>query len=176
LKAREPLGRVADLSILKHWLERHPGIFAWEERGGAFDLVEIYSGKSRRLSPADVDEVWERPNKVEPGQSYVILLLRNGSQRVVSRQGFAFAPSFVNTGPLELPAPVLCMRDHARLSEQLRHVPAARQRDALDLIMTLIALLDGAAAVGLDVDSEARRVDAILARVEKGEPADPTHG
>jgi hypothetical protein len=165
------------LPLLLRWLERHPGIFAHQDRDGtAVELVEIYSGKARTIASDEIQNIWERPNAVEPGQTYVIVLLASGAQLVLATQGFAFAPNFVNTGPLELPAPVLCMRDYDTLMEQLRHLTPDRGKQALELIMACIALLDGATAVGLDVGRETQRVESLLARVERGEAPDPTHG
>jgi hypothetical protein len=168
--------RHPDLDIAARWLKEHPNLFAWQEGNGTITLFDRATGKGRVIASDEIDRIEERTNRIRGAERYVIFRLASGAQLVLCDQGFAFAPSFENTGPLELPAPVFCLRDYETMMEQLRHLPPERKKDALDLIMALIAIVDGAAAVGLDVERETRNVDAVLQRVERGEAPDPTHG
>lgn len=163
--------------ILRNWLKRKPGVFSFREEGEDCLILELFSGKTRRIKAGEIEAVEERPNSVNPDQSYIIVLLNSGRQLVLSAQGFAFPPDFTNTGPLSLPNQVYCMQDYHQLMNQLRHVAAEadRGRDALDIIMVLIALLDGARAAGLEVDTETQAVDEILSTLEKGGTLPPPH-
>ncbi|HKX12494.1 MAG TPA: hypothetical protein VJP40_05030 [bacterium] len=163
--------------ILRRWLKLKPGIFSYREEGENLLVLELFSGKSRWLKSGEIEAIEERPNSANPAETYVIILLNSGRQLVLSAQGFAFPPDFSNTGPLSLPNQVYCIQDYHQLMNQLRHVAAEgdRGRDALDIIMVLIALLDGARAVGLEVDAETQAVDEILGTLEKGQTLPPPH-
>ena len=165
------------LEILLRWLRSHPGIFSFHEDGDDLTALELFSGKSLRLRGGSIQAIEERANSVDPKETYVIALFDSGGQVVFSAQGFAFPPNYQNTGPLSLPNQVYCMQDYQQLMVQLRHVAAEadRGREALDIIMVLIALLDGAKAAGLDVDPEIQAVEGILATLEKGETLPPPH-
>ncbi|HEX5034797.1 MAG TPA: hypothetical protein VFW62_09970, partial [bacterium] len=156
--------------ILRRWLRLKPGVFSFREEGEDLLILELFSGKTRRIKGSEIEAIEERANSVNPAESYVIVMLHSGRQLVLSAQGFAFPPDFSNTGPLSLPNQVYCMQDYHQLMNQLRHIAAEadRARDALDIIMVLIALLDGARAVGLEVDAETQAVDEILSILEKG--------
>lgn len=163
--------------ILRRWLRLRPGIFSSREEGEDLLLLELFSGKTRLIKADEIEAIEERPNTVNPAESYVALRFNSGRQLVLSAQGFAFPPDFSNTGPLPLPNQVYCMQDYQQLMNQLRHLAAEadRGRDSLTLIMVLIAVLDGAKAVGLDVDAETEAVDEILATLEKGGNLPPPH-
>ncbi len=164
--------------ILLAWLKGHPGTFGFQEEGAGLHLVEIYSGKNRILRDVEIVRIEERPNTVNPNETYLVLLLEDGRQLALSPQGFAFAPDFINTGPLPLPNQVYCMQDFQDLFNKLKHLGSEddRKAEALQLITVLISLVDGAKAVGLDLDREAEEVDKILVQLEKGTPLPPPHG
>lgn len=165
------------LEILFRWLHRHPGIFSTREEGDDLQLFELFSGKALTLRGSEVSALEERANSANPAESYVVALLESGRQVVFSQQGFAFPPDFSNTGPLPLPNQVYCLQDYQKLLQRLRHVAAEaeRGREALEIIMVLIAILDGARAVGLEVGAETQAVEEILAKLEKGETPPPPH-
>lgn len=154
-----------DIETLRRWLQANPGIFAHHEESEAMEFADIATAKIRRVVWSDVDAIELGQNRAS-NESYVILLLRSGAQLVLCPQGFAFAPDFRNTGPLPLPTSVFCLRDYEAILAQLQHIDPDRKKEALELVMVLIALLDGASAVGLNVESEARAVDALLRRIE----------
>lgn len=163
--------------ILRRWLRNRPGLFSSREEGDDLLLLELFSGKTRLLRSDEIEAIEERPNSVNPTETYIVILLASGHQLVLSPQGFAFPPDFSNTGPLSLPNQVYCMQDYHQLMNQLRHLAAEaeRGRDSLTLIMVLIAVLDGAKAAGLEVDTEIQTVDEILVTLEKGGNLPPPH-
>jgi hypothetical protein len=69
------------------------------------------------------------------------------------------------------------MRDFYNLFQKLKHMAAEedRRREALDLVMILIAVLDGGRGVGLDLDPETREVEAILDQLENKRTPPPPH-
>jgi hypothetical protein len=145
-------------------------VFAFQEDGNQWHLLEIGSGKQLALTPGAIEAVESRVDS-ETNASYLVLMLESGAQLVLSRQGFAFSPDFQNTGPMELPVTVFCLADFHQLYAKLRHLVddhPEEPRQALDLVMLLIALLDGGRNVGLDVESETRRVEKILEGLESG--------
>jgi len=166
------------LEQIKHWIQAHPGIFSLREDGTQLTLLENFSQKEITFQAKQIQEVVPKQNKLKPGEFYLILLLEMGAQLVLAQQGFVFPPDFSNTGPLPLPSQVYCMQDFQDLYRKLRHVGAEanRRREALDLIMILIAILDGARAVGLKVDEESRKVEDVLSVLEKGNVLADPHG
>jgi hypothetical protein len=158
------------LEKIKKWCQTHPGIFSFREDGGTLTLRELYSGKSCSLKEAQIRELIHRQNTLKPNEDYLLIVLDSGSQMVLALQGFAFPPDFTNTGPLPLPSQVYCMRDYQDLYEKLKWVSEEPERrpEALDLIMTLIALLDGARSAGLEVDQETKALEAVLKGLESG--------
>ncbi len=157
-------------TTIRTWLVQHPRVFAFQEDGNQWHLLEIGSGKQLALTPGAIEAVESRVDS-ETNASYLVLMLESGAQLVLSRQGFAFSPDFQNTGPMELPVTVFCLADFHQLYAKLRHLVddhPEEPRQALDLVMLLIALLDGGRNVGLDVESETRRVEKILEGLESG--------
>lgn len=159
-----------NLEKIKQWCQTHPGIFSFREDRGTLTLRELYSGKSKSFKETQIRELTHRQNSLKSNEDYLLIVLDSGSQIVLALQGFAFPPDFTNTGPLPLPSQVYCMRDYQDLYEKLKWVSEEpdRRREALDLIMTLIALLDGARSAGLEVDPETQVVEAVLKRLEGG--------
>lgn len=165
----------SNLDAVREWLTKNPGVFAVDEQADGLALGEIASKKTRILKTAEIERVEKKTNRLNANESYVIILLKTEQQLVISKQGFAFAPDFRNTGPREVPTQVFCMSDYLHIFEQLMHIGPDRKKEAVDLIMTLITLLDGASAVGLDTSREAHKVEQVLQRVEKGLPPDPAN-
>ncbi len=157
-------------NFILQWIQQNPGIFLNRQEKDFLELRELHSGKNLRFYPGDVQSCQEKSNSLHPQQTYLLLLLKSGHQLVLSQQGFAFPPDFRHTGPLPLPSQVYCMGDYQMLLSKCRHLTEheERRRDCLDLLMLLIALLDGAAAVGLNVDTENHEVETLLIHLEKG--------
>ena len=91
---------------------------------------------------------------------------------LVDPGGVAFAPSTINSGPVQdLPA-VVCLRDFFTLKQRVDHYlyehrDAAPPRECLDLIMISIAILDGARAVGFEVGDLEDELEKSLHELEK---------
>jgi hypothetical protein len=164
------MGPGKNLEKIKQWCQSHPGIFSFREDAGTLTLRELYSQKDRTLKDTEIREVAVKQNSLKPNEDYLVILMELGLQWVLTAQGFAFPPDFTNTGPLPLPNQVYCLRDYQDLYEKLKWVSGEpeRRREALDLVMILIALLDGARRVGLEVDQETRAVEAVLTGLEAG--------
>ena len=159
---------------LRQWLLGNARLFATQDEGRVLHLMELSSGKQIRLDLGSVEGMEAKADGVT-GASYLVLLLENGHQLVLCQQGFAFAPDFRSTGPLELPTAVFCMTDFKNFYDQLKHNaiehPEDRRKSA-DMVMLLISLLEGARNVGMDVDAESDRVERILEAIEKETPPD----
>ena len=133
-------------------------------------LLDIYSSKAVSIDPQQLVRVEER---VDPQTGQPYLRMDQGSgQLAITAAGIAFAPDFRNSGSLpELPQAV-CFRDFRSLLERFKHQvyghperPA--DRDAVELLMMCIAILDGARAQGIDVGSEEKELEWHLSELEK---------
>jgi hypothetical protein len=158
----------AVLAAVRRTLEAQPHVFSAFEQDGVLHAREITSGKSLAIDLRTVETLEEKESPGSGGR-YLVLRFENGRQLVLCHAGFGFPPSFVNTGPLPGLPQVLSMRDFQTLLPRLaERVPAAERRaEALDLVRLLIALLDGARAVGLDVGEEERALDGLLTALER---------
>jgi hypothetical protein len=100
-------------------------------------------------------------------------LFDNGTQiALVDPGGVAFAPSAVNSGPVENLPPVVCLRDYFTLKQRVDHYlydhpDDPPPRECLNLIMICIAILDGARAVGFDVGDLEGELEKSLNEVER---------
>ncbi len=154
---------------LRQWLASNSRIFATQDDGRTLHLMELSSGKQIALGLGSVETMEAKSDGIT-GATYVVLLLENGHQLVLCQQGFAFAPDFRSTGPIELPSAVFCMSDFKNFYGQLKHNAIEHPEDgrrSADMIMLLISLLEGARNVGIDVDAESDRVERILEAIEK---------
>ncbi len=153
-----------------NWVKKNPGIFLVQEEQNEILLQELHSQKKFKINPLQILDHEEKKNSLNPLESYLVLLLEDGSQFVLCAQGLAFPPDFSNSGPLNLPNPVYCMKDIENFLHQLRHLASeeARRKESLELILILIALLDGAKKIGLNVDLETQEVEKILELIERG--------
>lgn len=156
---------------IRAWIRSRPGIFALREEGRSFIIQEHYSQKELSFGPGDVASAQLETNRLKPEEDYLLLTLDSGAPLALSPQGFAFAPNFGSTGPLPLPSQVYCLQDFQSLLHKLENltVQGEQRRDALDLLMVLIAILDGAKAVGLNVTAEEKQVEAQLVRLESSQ-------
>ena len=104
--------------------------------------------------------------------TYLVLLFDNGAQiALVEPGGVAFAPSTVNSGPVDNLPPVTCLGDFLTLKARIDHYlyehPDDPPRECLNLVMICIAILDGARAVGFDVADMERELETALSEFEK---------
>ncbi|MDP7040520.1 MAG: hypothetical protein QGI45_15285 [Myxococcota bacterium] len=158
------------LNDIKTWLGKNQGIFAFEEEGSELVLMEIATAKFLTLNENNIAALEEKKNSELIGQTYIIILFEQGSQLVLSQQGFAFAPDFSNTGPIPVPSQVFCLQDIYHFLNNLQVVmeDENRRKEALEITMLLIALLDGARQVGIEMGKEEQQVDTMLKKIEAG--------
>jgi hypothetical protein len=133
-------------------------------------IVEKETGKTLRLPFGEVLRIEEARDSVRNSR-YLRILLEDGRSFALAGLGFVFAPSFVSTGPVPDCPDVASFADFARLFGHLSHlvaeVEAGREKEALQVLMVLLAFLDGARAIGLDVGPEERALEAELVRLEE---------
>ncbi len=165
------------LMSVDQWIRAHPGIFSVQENGDDLVITENFSRKIRILKSQEIERIEEKFNSAVLTESYVIILLTSGNQFVLSAQGFAFPPDFSNTGDIPLPYQVYCFQDFQNIFERLRHVASEedRKKESLELILVLLAILDGAKKIGLEVGREEEQVNAVLSQLERNIPVPPPH-
>jgi hypothetical protein len=151
------------------WLEANPGVFDYRVDGDRITLVERLTGKERVFSGDDVTEIHERKNRLS-GVAYPILLLESGTQIAVTDIGFCFAPSFAATGEIPGGPDVVSFGDFRRLYQEARFAAddPERRKDALDLMMLCISIVDGGRDAGFNVGEEEDRLETLLRRLEQG--------
>jgi hypothetical protein len=159
-------------AVLREWLERQ-GRFAFrivetsKEKTAPISLIEIEYGKELTFAWGEIVRVEEaRIPQLE--SKYLRVMLEDGRSFAVAGMGFVFAPSFASTGPLEECPETACFADFYKLKAHLEHLvdEENREKEALQVLMVLLAYLDGARQVGLSVDDEERELDAILKKME----------
>jgi hypothetical protein len=154
----------------KAWLESHRHAVVYDEENSM--LLDVASGKSIRLSWSDVTAFEEKVHP-ETGETYLVLLFENGNQlALVDPGGVAFPPSEINTGPLKDLPPVVCLKDFHTLKGRIDHYLYEHQdepppKESLDLVMICIATLDGARAVGFDVNDLEGQLEQSLREIER---------
>ena len=152
------------------WLDNHRQVVLYDPENGA--VLDIASGKSTRLP-------WRRLNafeeKIHPETQdrYLVFLFEDGLQlALVDPGGVAFAPSIENTGPLPNLPGVVCLRDFLTLKGRIdhylyEHPDQPPPREALDMVMICLAILDGARAVGFDIGDLEEEADKALREIER---------
>jgi len=109
----------------------------------------------------------------ETNDAYLVRRYENGSQlALVEPGGVGLAPLTVNTGPLGDLAPVVCLKDFYALKGRINHYlydhpDDPPPRECLELMMTGIATVDGARAVGFDVGDLEEQLDTSLREIER---------
>jgi len=157
-------------SKVRQWSELHPTAVLYDDDAAVF--LDVASGKSLRISWTDVTGFEEKIHP-ETGESYLVLMFEQGQQiALVDPGGVAFAPSTINSGPVQnLPA-VVCLKDFFTLRQRVDHYLYEHRdetppRECLDLIMISIAILDGARAVGFEVGDLEDELEKSLHELEK---------
>ncbi|HWP56869.1 MAG TPA: hypothetical protein VNL14_03160 [Candidatus Acidoferrales bacterium] len=152
------------------WTRKHPHAVLYDESGPT--LLDVTSAKSIPLSWPKVSACEEKIHP-ETGDTYLVLQFESGAQiALVDPGGVAFAPSFVNTGPLNAAPQAVCLRDFYTLKAQIRHYldqhgDQALPRECLDMMMLCIAILDGARAVGFAVSDLEKDLEKTLREIER---------
>lgn len=161
-------------AALRDWLERQ-GRFTFRviEEGKSptapISLLEIEQDKRLSFAWGQVSRV-EEARSPQTGSKYLRVLLDDGRSFALAGAGIVFAPSFASTGPLPECPTTASFTDFQRLKKHLDHLVTdhhdEHEREALQVLMVLLAFLDGARAIGLDVSEEERELDGILKRLE----------
>ncbi len=160
--------RAAQRALVEGYVRERPGALLLDAVGPA--LLDVFSGKSLPLDWTRVAGVAEGRNR-DTGAPYLSLLLGDGRQVILADVGIAFEPLPSAAGALPGLPSVACFRDFAATAGRIEHHLVGHPgepvtRDHLDLFLFLIAILDGARAVGFDVSREERRLERILGEIE----------
>ena len=144
-----------------------------EEGNKATDPITILehgSGKTLSFNPGAVVQIEEARDSIRGGR-YLRVALDDGRNFALAGMGFVFAPSFVSTGIIPDCPPTACMMDFDKLFRHLCYLiedtETDRGAEAMRVIMVLLAYLDGARALGLDIAREEARVEKQLTLLEK---------
>ena len=163
--------RPADLAQqVQVWMRAHPGVFVVEAQPNGLRLAEVATGKTLVLLAEPVQAVLVRRNSATRAE-YLVVEREGLPPLALADAGFAFALDPRSTGPLPPTAPpVLSFGDFERLHAHLVHVATdpRHRREALELLMILIAALDGARNVGLDTGREEAALEPVLRQLEAG--------
>jgi hypothetical protein len=157
-------------ALMRRWAEVHKQAALYDEASAT--ILDVASGKSLQIAWRDLTGFDEKLHP-ETQESYLVLLFENGAQiALVDPGGIAFAPSTENSGTVENLPPVVCLRDFLTLKQRVDHYlyehgDEAPPRECLDLIMICIATLDGARAVGFNVDDLAGELEKSLSEIER---------
>lgn len=155
---------------MRIWADGHRQAVLYDDDSSV--LLDVTSGKRLKIAWAALAGYEEKvhPETQEP---YWVLLFDDGTQlALVEPGGVAFAPSTVNSGPVEnLPA-VVCLRDFLTLKQRVDHFlydhpDEPPPPECLNLIMICIATLDGARAIGFDVGDLEAELEKSLNEIER---------
>lgn len=155
---------------LRAWADVHPQAVLYDDE--TTTLLDVASGKAVRIC-SDELAAFDEKTHPETGEPYWVLLFENETQiALVDPGGVAFAPSTINSGPVENLPPVVCLRDFLTLKQRIDHYlydhpDEPPPRESLNLIMICIAILDGARAVGFDVGDLEGELEQSLKEVER---------
>ena len=151
------------------WLKANPTVFQYRQDEAIFHLQEFGSGKSFIIDAKTI--VDSRLTKNSQGFSdYLNLVFENQTQIALYHDGIAFPLSFAATGDLPGAPNVMSMADYNRLFNQLKELVKVEESKphALLLFQILIASLDGAKLIKLDVGYEEEALEKLLTEFEKG--------
>jgi hypothetical protein len=164
----------ADIALAKakvrDWAEKHSRAALYDDESAA--LLDVASGKSIRFPWRDF-QAFEEKIHPETKEPYLFFLFDDGRQiALVDPGGVAFEPSSANTGPLKDPPPVVCLRDFLTLKQRIDHYLYGHRdepppKEALDLVMLCIAILDGARVAGFDVGDLEGDLEKSLNELER---------
>jgi len=160
--------RAAQRALVERFTRERPASLLLDVAAPA--LLDVFSGKVLPLDWGRIAGVAQARNR-DTGAPYLALLQDDGGQVILADVGIAFAPLPSATRPLPGLPSLTCFRDFAvtagRVEHQLVDHPGEPvTRDHLDLFHFLLAIVDGARAVGFDVSREERRLERILGEIE----------
>ena len=156
--------------LVRRWSEAHQSVVVYDDESAI--LRDVTSGKGVKLWWRDVN-AFEEKRHPETHDTYVVLLFENGMQlALVDPGGVAFAPIFDNSGRVEQLPAIVCLRDFFTLKQRVDHYLHDHRdeeppRECLDLVMSCIAILDGARGVGFDVGDLESELEITLSELER---------
>ena len=173
---------------LRAFVERLRFTFALIEEGSNISLIELPREKKLAFQKGDIASL-EQARAPQTGSSYLRIQLADGRRLALASMGFVFAPSFASTGEVADCPPTASFADFEKLFRHLAHLVEdhheGHEQEALQVFMVLLAFLDGARAIGLDVGPEERKLEpiSIVSRPEQDKnppflasrPSGPTH-
>lgn len=164
-----PQDRAAQRALVERSVRSRPGTVLWDDVTST--LYDVPSGKHLHLDWSRVARAEERADATS-GRPYLALLLESGAEIALADAGIAFPPLTGATGPLEGLPPAVCFRDLAAAEARLAHFidghPGERAEPAhVKMFLFCLAVVDGARAVGFDVAPEERRLEGVLAELER---------
>jgi hypothetical protein len=169
--------RAAQRALLERFAREHASSLLLDAAAPA--LLDVFSGKTLPVDWSRLEGVAEAKNR-DTGAPYLALLRDDGRQVILADVGIAFEPLATAVGPLPGLPPVVCFRDFAATAGRIEHLLVDHPgepvtRDHLDLFLFLVAVVDGARAVGFDVSPEERRLERILGEIEarRSDDAEP---
>ncbi|MBK8013282.1 MAG: hypothetical protein IPK13_18250 [Deltaproteobacteria bacterium] len=159
---------------LRAWLAYHATRYAVLEsgKGAKATLTIIEQPRAKQLSFA-IGGIRSVVTAIDThaGGDYLRVMLEDGRSFALSKFGFVFAPRFEATGPLPDCPATACFVDYDRIFGHLQHlaqdVHAGQHDDALRVFFVLLAFLEGARAIGLDVEREEHALEQILQHIER---------
>jgi len=155
---------------IRRWCDSHKHVVLYDDEKST--LLDVLSAKTVKVRWAEVHGFEEKTHP-ETEDVYLVVLFENGTQiALVDPGGVAFAPSTVNSGPLENLPPAVCLGDFLTLKQRVDHYlydhpDDPPPRECVNLIMICIAILDGARAVGFDVGNLEKELEGALDEIEK---------
>ncbi len=155
---------------VRGWTDAHKHVVIYDEAASV--LLDVVSGRGVKISWRSL-KAFEEKIHPETQDRYLVLLFENGSQiALVDPGGIAFAPATKNSGLVGGLPPVMCFGDFNYLKQRIEHqlynhLDEPPPRECLDMIMICIATLDGARAVGFEVDDMERELEKLLGEVER---------
>jgi hypothetical protein len=160
--------RAAQRALLERFVRERPAALLLDLDAPA--LLDLFSGKALPVDWSRIEGLVEARNR-DTGAPYLVLLRDDGRQVILADVGIAFEPLAAATGPLPGLPPVVCFRDFAATAGRIEHLLVDHPgepvtRDHLDLFLFLVAVVDGARAVGFEVSAEERRLERILGEIE----------
>jgi prepilin-type processing-associated H-X9-DG protein len=155
------------INIINQWLKANLMVFQHRWDGPTLTLIEVGTAKELSLDTRQIVKHRFKDNPQGHGK-YLNLAFADGKEVILTLAGFAFGPSFQNTGPIPDAPPVSCMHDYYQWFKNLKQILQEEDRrgEAILLFNVLISILDGAKLIGLNVSVEEEGLEKLLTEFE----------
>jgi len=150
-------------NVIQRWLKDYPRIFLSKDIPFGIRLREITTTKERTILWNQTIQ-WRRKSNPTGEPDYINLVFEDGHELILCHAGFAFAPSYNTVGDTVSLPQVVCFQDYLRFKHHLDHLyqDESRRGESLQSLMSCLAILEGAALVGLDISAEEKELEPIL--------------